>query len=208
KMDDQALHLLICESRMDGFFDEADAWHLGEGGEGLARQAKSRSLGKHAWLGEAAYRMVELDPNGHWIRIQAFDPGITRKEEELQEDVYRADRMAKRAPAPLAFSHNFEEALAEAKSKGVPLLLDFETTWCGPCKLMDQLVYGALDVVNAATKHRIVAVKVDGDERRDLVEQYKVEGYPTILLIAPDGTLTRRVIGYQSVAEMTNFIDS
>jgi thiol-disulfide isomerase/thioredoxin len=86
------------------------------------------------------------------------------------------------------------------------VFVDFETTWCGPCKQMDQWVYTAHDVVAAATDTGVRAVKLDGDVERDLVKKYEVKGYPTLLLLDGTGAVVRRATGYQSVAAMARFL--
>jgi protein disulfide-isomerase len=69
---------------------------------------------------------------------------------------------------------------------------------------MDEWVYTADAVVDAAGG--LVAVKVDGDERLDLKERFGVTGFPTVILLSPDGTEIRRASGYVSVAEMAEFL--
>lgn len=205
-VDGERVFVLITESEMDGIFDEADAWFLSSDESGLAAAAGSRSLGRHAWLGERAFRLQALDPNGLWIRFEPFDPGVTRAEEERLEDVLFADRNAERAAEPLAFRHDFVSASATAVAEGRPLLIDFETTWCGPCKQMDSWVYTAKAVVDQATTSSVLAVKVDGDDHRDLKERFGVTAFPTMILLGPDGVELRRHVGYLGVEDMVVFL--
>jgi thiol:disulfide interchange protein len=93
-----------------------------------------------------------------------------------------------------------------ARETGKPLFVDFETTWCGPCKIMDEWVYTADDVVNASLS--VVAVKVDGDEHLDLKERFGVSGFPTMILLGPVGEELKRASGYVNVVAMTKFLDS
>lgn len=69
---------------------------------------------------------------------------------------------------------------------------------------MTQYVFTAKDVVDASAG--IVCVKVDGDERRDLVERYSVKAYPTGVMISPDDSEEARFVGYQTVVEMTDLL--
>jgi thiol-disulfide isomerase/thioredoxin len=198
--------VLLTESRMDGVFDREDAWVLAPAAErpSLFELESSGSCAGHAWLGEKAWRLVEIHPSGRKIVIEPFNPGLTRTEEKAKADTMAADRNAPRSGKTVAFGHDFEAAEKEARARGVALFIDFETTWCGPCKTMDQWVYTADEVVAAAG--RLVAVKVDGDIRRDVVKRFGVEAYPTMVLISPIGTVLKKVTGYSSVKETAAFL--
>lgn len=178
------------------------------GGAPWQTRATSRPMTRHVWLGEEAFRLIHITPHGERIRLEPFDPGMTRAEEAALDDAYAADRRAERAPAPLAFGHDFEAAEALAKREGRPLFIDFETTWCGPCKQMDALVYTAKSVVDAAAAANVVAVKVDGDERPDLVERFAVGAYPTLVFVDSEGAEQARRVGYQSVAETSALLQA
>ena len=203
-VDGIAAVVLLTERKMDGVFDLEDSWALGSDAESVRSSRDSRSLKQHAWLDQSAYRVTRVDPHGRELVLEAYDPGITRAEEELRDDRLAADRNAERAPEPLAFRHDFAQAEADAKEAGKRLFIDFETTWCGPCKTMDRWVYTALDVVTGAAGD--VAVKVDGDEERELVKRFEVKAYPTMILLSPKGEVIRRAVGYQSVAAMKKFL--
>jgi len=200
-----AFEVALAEMVMDGVYDRSDQWFLATDSSGLAA-TEYRSCDEHARVGETAWRIVSMHPSGLQVTLRRFDPGISRAEEEQRRDRFAADRAAPRAEAPLAFSRDFLEAEALARSSARPLFIDFETTWCGPCKSMDAHVYPARAVVEAAHSSGLVAVKVDGDEHRGLVERFRVEAYPTMVLLAPDGQEIRREVGYQSVEEMSAFL--
>ncbi|MEQ1822896.1 MAG: thioredoxin family protein [Fimbriimonadaceae bacterium] len=196
--------VLITESNMDGIFDQRDAWFLSRDREGLLK-AMSRNLEDHAWLDGVAYRPTAIDADGHTLSFESFNPGVTEAEESQKRDTLAPDREAPRAEKPLSFSHDFAEAEKRARKEGKPLFVDFETSWCGPCKSMDEWVYTAKAVVEAARE--IVSVKVDGDEHRDLVKRFKVGAYPTLILIDKSGKEIRRAVGYRSIEEMRKFFE-
>ncbi len=197
--------VLLTEMRMDGVFDRSDSWALAADERTLLASRTSRRLSQHAWLGERAYRVTRIDPHGFTLVIEPYDPGISRAEEEKRSDRLAADRQAKRAKRPLAFRRNFAEAVADARAQRKLLFVDFETTWCGPCKSMDRWVYTAEKVVTAAAG--MIAVKVDGDEHRDLVHRFAVKAYPTMILLSPTGVEIRRARGYRGVDAMAKFFD-
>jgi thiol:disulfide interchange protein DsbD len=193
----------ITEMEMDGVFDQRDSWALARDRASLLKSL-GRGLDGHAWLDGVAYRPIAIDPDGRTLSFEPFDPGITEAEEAAKADVYAPDRNAPRAAKPLAFGKDLAAALADAKRDKKRVLVDFETTWCGPCATMNQLVYTSAPVVDAAVN--VLAVKVDGDEHRELVKRYGVSGYPTILLLDSDGTELRRAVGYRSVREMVEML--
>lgn len=202
-VDGKPAYVLITEMNMDGVFDQRDSWFLASDRAGLLA-AMSRSLEDHTWLDGKAYRMTQLDPHGMGISFASFDPGFTEEQEKNQRDTLLPDKEAERAEKPVPFLHDYQKAMSQAAKEEKRVLVDFEATWCGPCKTMDQLVYTAKDVVEAAAE--IVAVKVDGDVHRDLAKKYEIGAYPTMILLDADGKEIRRAVGYRSVAQMVEFL--
>ena len=98
-----------------------------------------------------------------------------------------------------AFTQDVDAAKALAREKGLPLLLDFTgSDWCGWCKLMDRQVFSQ-DAWKewAATSIVLATIDFPSDEslvphgfrerNRRLSDQYGIEGYPTYVLLSPDG---------------------
>lgn len=199
-------HIRISESVLDGRFTLEDEWTIAEPDsiENLYSFRHDRPLQRHAWLGERAFRIVSLSQDGRSVSIEPIDPGVTRSQEAEDDDQLAVDRRAPRSGNSISFRRDFSAAEADAKTSGKPLFIDFETVWCGPCKTMDEWVYSADAVVDAA--QGVVAVKVDGDDFPDLTERFDVSGYPTMLLVAPDGTVMNRLTGYQGVDTMAAFL--
>ena len=88
------------------------------------------------------------------------------------------------------------EAKARAESKLV--MLDFTgSDWCAACAKLNKEVFSQAEFVKYAEKH-LVLVEVDFPTRKPqsaalkaaneaLQEKYKVEGYPTIIVLNPEG---------------------
>ena len=199
-------HEMITERKMDGVFDRNDSWALAPDSslKDLYSSKHAKSMDSHTWFGEQAFGIDSVLPSGRVIWIKPVDPQITREEEEKQNDWLAPDRAAKRSGNKVKFLHDYNYALGLAKQKGQKTLLDFETTWCGPCKTMDQYVYTA-DTIVFATKN-LIAVKIDGDEHRDQVKKYKIDGYPTLVLLDKEGNEIARGVGYQSVAKVLELV--
>jgi thiol-disulfide isomerase/thioredoxin len=201
-LDGKEVLVLLTEMQMDGVFTNEDSWALATERKQLL-SAGSRSINGHCWLEERAYRVAALQPDGLRLWLEPFDPRTTEAEEKARADTTKADREAVRAAKPLAFGADYAAAMAQAAKSKQRVFVDFATTWCGPCKVMDQWVYTAADVVAAASD--IICVKLDGDVERDLVKKFAVAGYPTMLLLDADGKEVRRLVGYQGVAAMVRF---
>ncbi|MCG6955126.1 MAG: thioredoxin family protein, partial [Gemmatimonadetes bacterium] len=205
-LDSVEAEVLITENVMDGVFDTLDSWAMApaDSADEVLKSKTAKPLSEHSWLRQKAYKVRSIDPSGRRIALVPFDPGMTRAEEIAMNDNMLVDREAARSGGSVKFLDDYSAALTMARREGKPLFIDFETTWCGPCKLMDQWVYTA-DAVMGASR-AVVAVKVDGDDHPDLAKAHGVMGYPTMILLGPDGTEMRRLSGYRSVADMTTFL--
>ncbi len=198
--------LVVGDANKDGLFTKSDRW-------GLIPDDTIRASSKdtffrvdsHAWMKEVPYRMLNLDRYGRSATIEAFDLGISRAAEMEANDRLAADKRAPRAKIPLVFLEDFEEAMELAKKEEKLVFVDFVTEWCGPCKVMDKLVYTAASTVK--TCNQVICVKLDGDEHKALVERFGVEGFPHLLLLTPDGKVVDRRSGYQSVKKLNEWIN-
>lgn len=192
-------YVLITEMEMDGQFDQRDQWAMSRDSLQLLK-VDSRALDEHFWLDSVAYRPVRIDPDGRSLSLVRVDPGTTEAEELAKKDIYLPDRHVARAAQPVRFGKDLPTALTSATRQQKRVLIDFEAVWCGPCHTMDQLVFTAASVVSATSD--VIAVKVDGDEHRDLKRKYAVDGFPTLILLDSHGKEIRRGVGYQSVLDM------
>jgi thioredoxin-related protein len=106
---------------------------------------------------------------------------------------------------------NWQQIKAKAKTENKYIFVDCFAAWCGPCKLMDKNVYPK-DSVGEFINKNFVSVKVqcdtsksDGDaikswyvDAHQIVSEYKITAYPTLLFLSPDGKLVHKGLGYQS----------
>lgn len=91
---------------------------------------------------------------------------------------------------------NFEAASKQAAKSGKIVLVDFYTTWCGPCKMLDKTTWTDPKVIELLEK-KTIALRIDAEKETALSEHYKIEAYPSVLLIKPDGTEIDRIVGYE-----------
>ncbi len=90
----------------------------------------------------------------------------------------------------------YERALDEQKTSSRPILLYFHTDWCGWCKKLENDVFATSTFGNRYGS--ILKVKVNPDEGREerkLADRYRVQGYPTVFVIA-GGEPREPIVGY------------
>ena len=97
---------------------------------------------------------------------------------------------------------SFEAASKQAAQTGKIVLVDFYTTWCGPCKMLDKTTWTDPAVIQLLDQ-KTVALRIDAEKETALAQRYKIQAYPSVLLIKPDGTEIDRLVGYK---EPTAFI--
>lgn len=77
------------------------------------------------------------------------------------------------------------------------VLVDFYTTWCGPCKKLKPI----LDQIATEMKSEVVVVRIDAEANAALAEALKVEGYPTLILYQNKKQIWRN-LGYLTEEEI------
>lgn len=102
-----------------------------------------------------------------------------------------------------------EQMLAEAKLQRKVLFVDVYTTWCGPCKWMDENTFKDERVADKLNK-KFLSYKVDGEsfEGVNVGIIYRVDSYPTYLFISPDGKVLHRIEGMMSPEGLMQEADS
>jgi len=90
----------------------------------------------------------------------------------------------------------FEAAGQKAAAESKIVFVDFYTTWCGPCKMLDQSTWQDAAVIDLL-RAKAVAIKIDAEKEKTLAARYKIAAYPTLLLLKPDGTEIDRLVGYR-----------
>jgi len=104
---------------------------------------------------------------------------------------------------------DYEQALAAAKAGNKCILLDFTgSDWCGPCIQLNKVVFSKAAFLTYAEKN-LVLVEVDYPQHKKLPEkvtkqnerlmhEYGIDnsGFPTVILLNPDGKILGQLEGY------------
>jgi thiol:disulfide interchange protein len=89
---------------------------------------------------------------------------------------------------------DYEEGIELAKAENKTIIIDFYTDWCSWCDRMDDDTYSDPPVIDKSSD--FICIKVDGDKRKDLVNKYNIEGYPTTVFLNATGAEVHKVEGY------------
>lgn len=88
-----------------------------------------------------------------------------------------------------------DAVFAEARAQGRPVFLYWGAEWCPPCSQVKATVFNRPEFIEKS--RAFLAVYLDGDRpgAQKLGERFKVRGYPTMILLRPDGSELTRLPG-------------
>jgi len=142
--------------------------------------------------------------NGTSIKIP-----LSRLSDEDKQFV--SDQEAAKAPPPVVNEFKWETDFALAKKRAKDekkqMLLDFTgSDWCGWCMKLKKEVFDTEEFKNYAKDH-LIMVEVDFPKHKELPaeekkqneklsDEYKIEGFPTVILLSSSGHYVNRT-GYE-----------
>jgi thioredoxin 1 len=86
---------------------------------------------------------------------------------------------------------------------GATVLVDFWAEWCGPCKMIAPV----LDEMAPQYEGRLVIVKVNVDQNREVPARFGVRGIPTLMLFKA-GQIAATKVGALNKTQLTTFLDA
>lgn len=92
----------------------------------------------------------------------------------------------------------FEEARKGSKL----VMVDFNATWCKPCKMLEPFVHRLHDNRDA----EVIVYSIDVDQRRDLAMEYSANSIPLLVFIKNNKILYRSE-GYIDEAQLNSLVD-
>ncbi len=100
--------------------------------------------------------------------------------------------------------HSLDEAKAKAGAEGKPLLIDFYTVYCPPCKTFKEEIVPSPEVSRYADS--FVWATIDCEQDPEAAERFQVEAVPTIVIMKADGEIVRRLVGVQGLPDINRAI--
>ena len=115
-----------------------------------------------------------------------------------------------------------KKALDAAKKDGKYVLLEVSgADWCPPCQMMRKFVLKTREFIKyAGEKLHVVVADFDrygepknkkfSAKHKAILEKFDIRGFPTLIIIAPDGKVVDTIVGLQvrSPQELVSRIES
>ncbi len=99
------------------------------------------------------------------------------------------------------WEHDYNAALKRAKAEKKLIFMDLWTEWCGPCLHLQKNVFPTPEAQAALAKYvpfSSLVEKRDGTpvaEGTRLAGQFRLNAYPTLVILDADGKEVRRQVG-------------
>jgi len=117
------------------------------------------------------------------------------------------------AQVSVKWEEDYASALKRAQAEHKLVMMDLWTEWCPPCQYLRAKVFPSPEAQSALAKYVPLSVMVEKKDRTPLPEgkrlagQYKLEAYPTLIILDADGKEVRRQVGaFPSGADLAKWL--
>ena len=93
--------------------------------------------------------------------------------------------------------------IAEIEAAGLPIVIDFSATWCGPCKKIAPII----EELAEEYEGRVIIGKCDVDDNDELTSRFGIRNVPTILFIK-NGEVVDKHVGAAPKATFVEKIEA
>ncbi|MGM9694290.1 MAG: thioredoxin [Alloprevotella sp.] len=80
--------------------------------------------------------------------------------------------------------------IAEIEAAGLPIVIDFSATWCGPCKKIAPII----EELAQEYEGRVIIGKCDVDENDELTSRFGIRSVPSVFFIK-NGQIVDKNVG-------------
>ena len=126
------------------------------------------------------------------------------------EEVVRGEPCKKAVEkGPIAWiEDDWASAVACAKQKKLPIVLDLWAPWCHTCIAMQTTVFMDASMAANAKKFVFAALDTDREENAAAVAKFSTTAMPTFYVIAPDEAVLSRFVGAATLDQFQEFLDA
>ena len=105
--------------------------------------------------------------------------------------------------AQVAFQKDFNAALKQAAREKKFIVLDISASWCPHCQKMTRAVDPDKDFIEFSKSQIFMRFVFDTDsEGARLARKFRVNGYPTLIILDSNGDEVDRIVGERSAPEL------
>jgi thioredoxin-like negative regulator of GroEL len=134
------------------------------------------------------------------------EPGKTAQARDQTGAGDAACAKAKREGVLAWIEDDYPAALACAKARHLPLVLDLWAPWCHTCLSMQSTVFTDASFAAAAPRFVFASLDTDRDANAPVVAKLPLSAWPTFYVISPEETVLARFSGAASVAQFHEFL--
>jgi FKBP-type peptidyl-prolyl cis-trans isomerase 2 len=142
-------------------------------------------------------RVVAVDDDSYTVD---FNHPLAGKKVNIDMELVSLTRGDTFKKISLPWQESHDQGLAAAKQAGKPAVLVLYAEWCQWCKKLfgDTLQ----DPRVKELKENFVWVKVNSNQEKGYMAKYGQDGFPMIVLLAPDGTVRKKIEGFRDGASL------
>lgn len=105
--------------------------------------------------------------------------------------------------------NDWEKAREEAARTKKYLLVDCYTDWCYWCKVMDSKTFPDKKVAEFVSTHFVAAkLEMEHGYGVTVAAKYNISGFPSFLILTPDGRLVSKLAGYSEPSDFLNTLQA
>ena len=86
------------------------------------------------------------------------------------------------------------DGLKAARENHSLVYVQVVTEWCGYCRKLQSEDYPRPEIKGLLSQ--FITVSIDGDRQPEIASSFQARGYPTLLILQPDGSIIARMDGY------------
>ena len=103
---------------------------------------------------------------------------------------------------------DYPKALAEAKSRNLPLFVDAWATWCHSCVFMKEHVMNRPELAHNGSRYVFLSLDTEKEKSAAFLEKFPIEMWPTLLIIDPQSeTPALKWLGTLTVEQFEKLLD-